>query len=422
MTLSIFPVAGSGSGVSSLRKPVTFVVSNDQGVGDYTTIADAISNLPAEGGLIAVREGTYILASTINLPDKSVKIVGCGMGTTVLSMPAFVGPMFKVSDGLTAFRRYEISGFSAVGGGVAGQEFWRFDDANGRGDCVACSISISGIETFVNWTKYDETYSRQSNIWIDYSQVTPLSAGAILVKAAHPGGTFAGAIGLRSSNTLWSEPGVYPPAPWSGDADCDIWISYSQASPNLLVGTKFNGIMFRACLFWCQGNGDVKFFGNGWDTWDFIDGASSISPNVPSFPQDTDTRIVFGGGNPKLTGLVSYGVSLSFEEEPDISGYHGFGNFGANPFVEFTSTGGGSFDGMFSSISGIGTCLKLSGAKNVRISATFLGLVAGQNTVVETGAADNNIGTGCIGLSTGAGMTIIGANSRFVTGTGINLA
>src|SRR6185295_13397474 len=157
----------------------TRIVSNDPTQGTDTTIQDAIDNLPAEGGTIFVKQGTYVIATSILLPDKPVKIIGSGIGATTLSMPTFVGPMFKVMDGLTAYRKYEIGEFSAVGGGVAGQEFWRFDDTNGRGDCIACSISVTEFETFVNWTKYDESYNSQSNFWIDYSQVFPLSTGSI---------------------------------------------------------------------------------------------------------------------------------------------------------------------------------------------------------------------------------------------------
>lgn len=51
--------------------------------GTDTTIAAAISNLPAEGGLILVKEGTYTITSAIVMPNKKVSIIGSGLGTFI---------------------------------------------------------------------------------------------------------------------------------------------------------------------------------------------------------------------------------------------------------------------------------------------------------------------------------------------------
>lgn len=60
----------------------TRVVSLIPGDGTDTTIQSAVLNLPAEGGLIFIKQGTYNISSTIDLPSgKNIAFVGCGEST-----------------------------------------------------------------------------------------------------------------------------------------------------------------------------------------------------------------------------------------------------------------------------------------------------------------------------------------------------
>lgn len=73
--------------VSSLGKggdifAATRVVSQVPGEGTDTTIQSAVNNLPAEGGLVFIKQGTYNISSTIDLPSgKNIAFVGCGEAT-----------------------------------------------------------------------------------------------------------------------------------------------------------------------------------------------------------------------------------------------------------------------------------------------------------------------------------------------------
>lgn len=59
--------------------PSTFVV-DDSGNADYTTIQSAIDNLPASGGKIYIREGSY---SSFNVTDDNILIEGSGLSTSI---------------------------------------------------------------------------------------------------------------------------------------------------------------------------------------------------------------------------------------------------------------------------------------------------------------------------------------------------
>ena len=404
----------------------TRIVSSDPAQGTDLTIQDAIDNLPAEGGTIFVKQGTYVIATSILLPDKPVKIIGSGIGVTIFSMPTFAGPLFQVSDGLTEVRRYEISEFSAVGGGIAGQEFWRFDDTDGQGDCLAESVRITEFETLVNWAKYNTAYNRQSNFWLNYSETRALGTGSILAKTPNPAGTFGAAVGFRATQTAFflSDGPTFVSCTWTANADCDLWVDISLGTgPLFIAGTSFNGAQFHANIMFGMNVGTITFFGNGWDCFDFIDGSCYTLSVFGQPGNSTDLVFLFRSGNMSIVGSTFFGVGVRLRNG-HITDSKFEGSLGANPMVEFEGGVGRSFEfsGMFSSISGPGTLIKLTDVTRVRISATFRTLVAGQNTIVESGLSDFNLGVGCIGLNEGSGMTIIGANSQFVTGTGINIA
>lgn len=77
---------GGGGGGVSTPKAATLVVDQTPGQGDFTTIAAALAGLPADGGYILVREGTYSIAAGMVPPDKPVLIRGCGIGATILDI------------------------------------------------------------------------------------------------------------------------------------------------------------------------------------------------------------------------------------------------------------------------------------------------------------------------------------------------
>lgn len=95
----------------------TRVVSLIAGDGTDLTIAAAIAALPAEGGSIYVKQGTYVLAATLVMTDKDIKIVGTG-DSTVIVAPTTV-PTFSIPAAFTG--RYEFDSFQVTGDNSIGQ-------------------------------------------------------------------------------------------------------------------------------------------------------------------------------------------------------------------------------------------------------------------------------------------------------------
>lgn len=127
----------------------TVVVHPTPGIGDATSISDAVAMLAAigdGGGDIFLREGTYSLSSTVTLPDRSVNIRGCG-DQTLIDLGANAIPAFTIPDGLTSQRAYLFENFKVIGNSVADQKVVSIEDTNARGSIVMRRVNTGSLDT-----------------------------------------------------------------------------------------------------------------------------------------------------------------------------------------------------------------------------------------------------------------------------------
>jgi hypothetical protein len=414
-----------GSGVSAVDNPVagstditiediyaaTRIVSSEPAEGTDLTIQAAIDNLPTEGGLIFVKEGTYTIAAPIALSDKSIIIVGAGDATVidvgVNAISAFTIPV------LTAMREIVFKDFKAIGGSVAGQILFQNNDTSGLISMLAENIRASGFETILD-TDYDTTYTFISRFDFTRCFFEPTaSANCTLIETSNPANTYAGTIEANyydcwmtggSNNFFWN-------------VDGDVYFERCEVS--VKAGSQSNGLATNGSGF-LMPNGDVTVFGSGGLTPETI--SDSYFNNFPTF--GTSSRLVLRGAfthveNSWFDGMQ---VQLVAADKVKVNGSHfrpdlsGIGA-GSAPFgldVDSTSIRnlitGCFFD------TATTACIRLNGStRNSITGCEFLSTLV-RNTILEVGAADFNLGVGNIGLSTGGGMTIVGANSKFVIG------
>ncbi len=111
---------GIGGGAADIYA-ATRVVSLIAGDGTDLTFAAASAALPAAGGRIYVKQGTFALAATNALSaDKPVDIVGSGDGT-IFDLGANAIAAFTIQDVLTARRQFTFSHFKVIGNSTANQ-------------------------------------------------------------------------------------------------------------------------------------------------------------------------------------------------------------------------------------------------------------------------------------------------------------
>lgn len=91
----------------------TVVVAAD-GSGDTTDIQTAIDLLPATGGCVYIKEGTYNITATITVED-NVSIIGCGFSTEIIAIAA-VGSMFNIPGDNVITNKFRLINFQAIAG------------------------------------------------------------------------------------------------------------------------------------------------------------------------------------------------------------------------------------------------------------------------------------------------------------------
>ena len=102
----------NGTSWTALVGPATVVVAAD-GSGMTDNIQDGIDMLPAGGGVVYIKEGTYTINASINITIDNVAIMGTGFSTIILMTNALKVFNCIGADRLT-FKDFQIDG-NAVG-------------------------------------------------------------------------------------------------------------------------------------------------------------------------------------------------------------------------------------------------------------------------------------------------------------------
>lgn len=190
------PAAGGGGAPTNDIFAGTRVV-DPGGSGTDTTIAAAITNLPAAGGKIYVKQGTYSLAATLSMPDKNVEIEGSGDGT-VLNLGANAIAAITVPDGLSDVRRYVFRGFKITGTDVAAQAGVRIADSNSRGIVSIIEVETIGVQCPIDITGGDANAIYPVQVMAEDCYFEPIADGSgILVNSPQAGENPASVIILR---------------------------------------------------------------------------------------------------------------------------------------------------------------------------------------------------------------------------------
>ncbi len=170
----------SGTNGTFTPEAATFVVHPTPGVGDFTTIQAALTALPASGGYILVREGTYAIATTNTVPDKPVVIRGCG-DATVIDLGANAIAAFTIPNGLTAQREYSFEYLKVIGTSIANQRFLSIEDANAFGQPTIKSIRTEGIQIPIDIVDADENVLTPLFIGVYDSWFVPIADGSSIL-------------------------------------------------------------------------------------------------------------------------------------------------------------------------------------------------------------------------------------------------
>jgi len=192
----------------TITRSSTLIVSGTQGVGNYTTIGAAAAALPASGGLILVREGTYSFSTTATVPNKPVVIRGCGRGVTTISLGTNAIPAFTLTGGAGALVKFED--LTVTGTSVSGQTAVLTQAAV---TVMFKNVDFNGLDKWVDNSGgfAVTTYTDSSSI----SAATGINNGSALAKQAFVSNSqltfttdaFLGFLFISASNSVISATG-----------------------------------------------------------------------------------------------------------------------------------------------------------------------------------------------------------------------
>ena len=119
------------------------VVVDPGGTGDATTIAAGVALLPAAGGRVYVRTGTYAVSSTIALPDADTEIIGAGKDSVTITYTG-ASPLFTTGGN----NSYVIQGMTVNGDTTPPQNFIE----SGTAEVVVERVDITATNIIVDAT------------------------------------------------------------------------------------------------------------------------------------------------------------------------------------------------------------------------------------------------------------------------------
>jgi hypothetical protein len=246
ITIGVTPITwvfiGKGSGV----KAATIIVSTVASEGDYTDIQSAINALPAQGGLILVREGTYSISSTLALPNKPVWIRGCGIGATIIDIGANTISAFTIASA----NKYGFSDLRINGGGAASQ---RGLNVSAFADVRMASVEMLAIEKpFLTSSGFElrtiDCHFRVPNLGTAYycdGQAVWYATNTICDHSGTPRGGFLNEPELHWNNcTAWVVNGGA--TGWVYLNNCYFFSDVPLTLPNYAAGSIITGSLFES--------------------------------------------------------------------------------------------------------------------------------------------------------------------------------
>jgi hypothetical protein len=221
----------------------TRIVSLIAGDGTDLTIAAAIAALPAEGGLIYIKQGTYPIAVSLAPTNKPIVFAGSGNGT-VIDLGANAIPAFTIGFD----QPYTFMNLQILGSGIAGQTAFEFAiGASSVQKVTLDTVLVSNIEkTFVvPGTDFPLVYTVNCSFDV-----------ANLASSFH----WTGSGEWHGVNTICSVTGGTQRGGFAAGAGLGPDLYLANCEVNLTNGGAVNFVQVDRCKFL---NGTLTFQGGG---------------------------------------------------------------------------------------------------------------------------------------------------------------
>lgn len=219
-------------------------VVDPAGAGTDTTLAAALAALPATGGTIYIKAGTYAIAATMTLPLKNVTIIGAGASgipfatpaATVFDLGANAIFLFDTAagGGGTVFASYVFKGFKVIGTSVVGQGFLNMPVGVLGSHSLCESLHVLDVASIV------QTAGQDSTVVFRDCVLSPTTATASFWRGSSSGGD------LTWENVQGDVPLAGTPSAITGGPEWNVSYSYvgGGGTPSSYVVQNINWVVF----------------------------------------------------------------------------------------------------------------------------------------------------------------------------------
>lgn len=381
--------------------------TGDGVTNDIAAFTAAQSALATAGGKIYVPVGTYYWATGFTYADKDVDIEMDPGAVITIGSNAITA--LTVPNGLTAKRFYHIYGGSFLGGNVDNQTLVQQADANSYG--TVYFVDVEGVTNFrriVYQSTGSGSFVQNSVVrcFFERCKVIPPTDGSVLMQTAGVAGTYGYPAAVHfEDSALWSEiaPGQKGwTFDYDGDILCEGYVSMTLKGNCKCDGLSTGGRVFALNGATADGTDQLECLGVSYDSADEIGNAyldniilklSANSFLIDNAGLSSRSKVILNSDNISVvTPRIFFSGADSDYRIDILSGADGCEVRGGR--LEKASA-----------------ALIRTAALRTRILGVSLEATGAAKTILEVGSANRTLITGCQGLATGGGTTIIGANS-----------
>lgn len=104
----------AAAGSASDTRIATVIVASD-GSGDFTDIQDGIDDLPAGGGLVFIKEGTYTISASLTIVKSNITLQGSGASTVIKAANNLDANIFEIGDTANPYKQIILRDFKIDG-------------------------------------------------------------------------------------------------------------------------------------------------------------------------------------------------------------------------------------------------------------------------------------------------------------------
>ncbi len=232
--------------------PVATIIVAADGTGDHTTIQPGIDALPADGGVVYIKEGTYEISAAIEIQKSNVAVMGAGRATLITLANGSDDHMIELGDDSTSFTGIVLTDVRLDG-----------NSANQTGNLIGVYVTTAAEDCKVQRCWIDDV--KRNGIYIDSGSdrnlisentVTACTRDGIIVVGSTRGNVVSNNVSYSNTrNGIWVGSGsnivegnlCYSNGPDGSSLGAGIHIEFSG---NLVVGNHCYDNYYGEIVVW----------------------------------------------------------------------------------------------------------------------------------------------------------------------------